>query len=194
MKQAPCPRRGVRSAAPVVRAIGSLAAGMCLCIAGPAHAQSERQIGDALRVVLPAATLGVELVRGDREGAGQFALAFTASVAATEVLKRTTHVERPDHSNDQSFPSGHATNAFAAATYVHRRHGFKYAWPLYMAATYVGYTRVNAQRHRWGDVIGSAAVSGAMTWWLVEPKRAPAVAVMPTLDRHYVGVQFHASW
>ncbi|HJW10226.1 MAG TPA: phosphatase PAP2 family protein, partial [Albitalea sp.] len=92
------------------------------------------------------------------------------------------------------FPSGHAVNAFAAATYVHRRHGLRYAWPLYAAATYVGYTRVHANRHRWGDVIGSAAIAGAMTWWLVDPKKEPAVAVLPALDSHYIGVQISASW
>lgn len=172
----------------------ALAAATCFLLMAPAQAQSERRIGDALRYVLPAATLGVELARGDREGAGQFALAFTASAAATEVLKRTVHVERPDQSNDQSFPSGHAVNAFAAATYVHRRHGFRYAWPLYAAATYVGYTRVHANRHRWSDVIGSAAIAGAMTWWLVDPKKEPAVAVLPALDHHYIGVQISASW
>jgi membrane-associated phospholipid phosphatase len=150
---------------------GPAAIVLAFAAALPAHAETSttQRAGDVISWALPAGVLGVELGRGDREGSWQFAQSFAVSVAATEVLKRSTHVERPDHSNDQSFPSGHATRAFAAATYWHRRHGFETAWPLYLAATYVGYTRVHEHRHRWGDVAGSAAVSAAASWWLVTP-------------------------
>jgi membrane-associated phospholipid phosphatase len=143
--------------------------------------ESERRAGDVLSYALPAATLGAELLRGERTGALQFGESFALALAATEVLKRTTHVERPDRSDDQSFPSGHATRAFAAATYVHRRHGFGYALPLYAVATYVGYTRVQSDRHRWADVVGAAGVSAAASWWLVKPRSAAGapVAVIP---------------
>lgn len=119
--------------------------------------------------LLPAGVLGVELWRGDREGAWQFGKSFVVTVVAAEALKRTTGVERPDHSNDQSFPSGHAARAFAAATYVHRRHGVESALPLYALAGVVGYTRVQSQRHRWADVVGAAAISAASTWTFVQP-------------------------
>jgi hypothetical protein len=71
-------------------------------------ASSERRIGDFLATAMPIATLGVEAFRGDWQGARQYATAFTATVVATEILKRTTNVERPDGTNDLSFPSGHA--------------------------------------------------------------------------------------
>ena len=147
-------------------------------VALPANAfastDSERRIGDVLSYALPAATLGVELWRGDFSGAGQFGRSFVVTLAASEVLKRTAGVERPDRSNDQSFPSGHAARAFAAATYVHRRHGFESAWPLYVLATYVGQTRVQTHRHRWADVVGAAGISAASTWLLVDPERTGA--------------------
>ncbi|HSN33759.1 MAG TPA: phosphatase PAP2 family protein [Ideonella sp.] len=144
-----------------------------------AGGDGERRAGDVLSYVLPAATLGAELWRGDRRGAWQFAESFAVTVTATEVLQRTTGIERPDHSNDRSFPSGHAARAFAAATYVHRRYGFDSAWPLYALATYVGYTRVQADRHRWADVAGAAGVAAASSWWLVERKRdEPQAALM----------------
>jgi membrane-associated phospholipid phosphatase len=100
----------------------------------------------------------------------------TFEQVVTEVLKRTTHVERPDGSNDMSFPSGHAAQAFSSATYVHRRYGFSDAWPLYVMATYVGYTRVQSNRHSWVDVAGAAGIAALSSWWLVEPER-PAVQV-----------------
>lgn len=165
-----------------------------LAFALPSHADTEREIGDVLSYAMPAAVLGYELYQGDREGALQFATSFTATTLVTEVLKRTTKVERPDRTNDLSFPSGHAARAFAAASYIHRRHGWEYALPAYALATYVGHTRVQAKRHRWGDVAGAAAVSTIATWWLVEPKREKKVAITPLYDGDFVGVGIAASF
>ena len=156
----------------LLRALRAPLCGVAIvCVAGTAAASpdSERRVGDTLSYLLPAGVLGAELWRGDREGAWQFGTSFVVTVAATEILKRTTGVEWPDHSNDQSFPSGHAARAFAAATYVHRRHGADVALPLYALATYVGYTRVQSRRHRWGDVVGAAALSAASSWTFVQP-------------------------
>ena len=146
------------------------------------------------RPAIPPATLGTELYRGDREGAWQHTLTFAAGTGGTEMLERGIHVERPDGSNDQSFPSGHAARAFPAAAYVRRRHGLDAAWPMYVAALYIGHTRVAAHRHRWADVAGAALVSEAAAWWLVEPESDAKVAVTPAFDSGYVGVQIAARW
>jgi membrane-associated phospholipid phosphatase len=147
-----------------------------ICGSAQAQVSTPRRAGDFLSWALPAGVLATEIYRQDWEGSLQFGASYVATVAATEVLKRVTHVERPDHSNDDSFPSGHAARAFAAATYVHRRHGLEHAWPLYAVATYVGYTRVHERRHRWGDVAGAAAVSAVASWALVRPQ-GPQIAV-----------------
>jgi membrane-associated phospholipid phosphatase len=140
---------------------------------------TEREIGDTLSYAMPAAVLGFELYRGDREGAWQFATSFAVITLSTEVLKRATKVERPDRTNDLSFPSGHAARAFSAASYIHRRHGWEYAIPAYAMAMYVGRTRVQAGRHRWSDVAGAAAVSTIATWLLVDPKPSRKLAIAP---------------
>jgi len=160
------------------RTVAALSAAVLVAGAARADSDAERQAGDVLATAMPLATLGVELWRGETTGAKQFAESFLVTVAATEVLKRTTHVERPDGSNDESFPSGHASRAFASATYVHRRYGWQHAWPLYGLATYVGYTRVVSDRHRWADVAGSAAVAALSSWWLVEQKASPAASIV----------------
>jgi len=143
---------------------------------------------------MPAAVVAYELWRGDDEGLWQFGKSWAVTLGATEVLKRTTHVERPDGSDDMSFPSGHASNAFAAATYMHRRHGIAQAWPWYVAATYVGWTRVQADRHRWADIVGSAAVAGLSSWWLVTPEREKGVVVTPLILPGLVSLQVSARW
>jgi hypothetical protein len=167
------------------------------CAVGSAHADgsdAQRRAGDVLRLAMPIGTLAIELARGERDGALQYSESLAVAVVATEVLKRATQVERPDRSNDQSFPSGHATWAFSAATYAHRRYGIENAWPLYALATYVGYTRVQSRRHRWGDVAGGAALSGAASWWLVEPKSRVSISVVPDFDSRAVALHVSTAW
>lgn len=168
-------------------------AGLALTLSVPAaHADGERA-GTVLSWALPAGVAAYTLM-ADRPGALPFGEAFVASQLATEVLKRTTHVERPNGQDDRAFPSGHAARAFSAATFVHRRYGAENAWPLYLAATWVGYTRVDADQHRWRDVAGGAAVSAAMTWWLVEPKGDGRVAVFPAVGPGGASVTLQARW
>lgn len=157
-------------------------------------APDERRWGDILSVAMPLATLGYEFAYDNRSGAWQYTESLAASLAATEVLKRATHVERPDKTNHMSFPSGHATGAFAAASFIHRRYGFENAWPAYGLATFVGYTRVHANRHRWVDVAGAAGVTTAMNWWLVTPKSRESIAVIPQIGPHYASVTISAQW
>lgn len=172
-----------------------------LCLAGlamapgPAAADDpHRRAGDVLRYALPAGAAALELWRGDAAGAWQLGQSWAVTIVATEALKRSTHVQRPDGSDDLSFPSRHASDAFAAAAYMHRRHGFDQAWPWYAAATYVGWTRVQANRHRWVDIAGSAALAGAASWWLVSPAGDRGVSVMPLVAPGRVDVVLHASW
>jgi membrane-associated phospholipid phosphatase len=140
--------------------------------------EPHRRKGDALSFALPA---GVALAAWwqDRQSPPpteddsefrQWALSFTVTMGATELLKRSVNSQRPDRRDNLSFPSGHAARAFSAATFVHRRAGFESAWPLYAAATYVGWTRVDANRHRWFDVLGAAGLSAALSWTLASPR------------------------
>jgi len=173
-----------------VTLVASLAAGA----AAPCQALSQKTLGRVLATALPVATLGTELYRGDGEGAWQYALSFTTTLLSTEVLKRVTHVERPDGSDHRSFPSGHAARAFSAAAYVRERHGLGVAAPLYAAALYVGYTRVNADQHHWTDIAGAALVAEVAALWLVQRAPEARVAVVQAFDRHFAGVNFSARW
>ncbi len=165
------------------------------CAASTAAAGDEqRRVGDVLRYAMPAGVATCELWRDDHEGLWQFGKSWLLTLGATELLKRGTRVERPDRSDDLSFPSGHASHAFAAATYMHRRHGIGEAWPWYVAATYVGWTRVRADRHRWADIAGSAALAGASSWYLVSPLGDRGVSVVPVIAPGLIAVEVHAAW
>lgn len=76
----------------------------------------------------------------------------------TEGVKIATHRERPDHSNHQSFPSGHASMTFATATVIERHLGWKMSAAGYTIASYVAMSRLHDNRHWLSDVVFGAAV------------------------------------
>jgi membrane-associated phospholipid phosphatase len=75
-----------------------------------------------------------------------------------EPLKFATHRARPDDSNNQSFPSGHAAITFAAAAVIERHLGWKRSLAAYAIASYVAAARLHENRHYLSDVIFGAAV------------------------------------
>ena len=106
----------------------------------------------------------------------RFAVNTIASVGVAYVgktaLKAMIKEERPDHSDNKSFPSGHAAMAFAAARSIDKEFRRESIWiPIagYAAATAVGIERVASDRHHWYDVVAGAALgvgSAELTWWL----------------------------
>lgn len=91
---------------------------------------------------------------------------------AKTALKAMIKEERPDHSDNKSFPSGHAAMAFAAARSIDKEFRKDCIWiPIagYAAATTVGIERVTNKHHHWYDVVAGAAIgvgSAELTWWL----------------------------
>jgi PAP2 superfamily len=85
---------------------------------------------------------------------------FQAQVMAetlTIALKQATRRLRPEGSGF-SFPSGHATAAFASATVLQRHFGWKVGVPAYAVASYVAASRVEMKRHYLSDVAFGAAL------------------------------------
>jgi hypothetical protein len=93
------------------------------------------------------AVVGADLVRGQ-----------IVSQAWAQGIKFIVRRERPDQSNQQSFPSGHAASGFAAASVLSRHYGWKAAVPAYLGAAYIAAARVHDNRHYLSDVTFGAAV------------------------------------
>ena len=106
----------------------------------------------------------------------RFAVNTVASMGVAFVgktaLKAMINEERPDHSDNKSFPSGHAAIAFAAARSIDKEFRKESIWiPIagYAAATALGVERVVSDRHYWYDVAAGAALgygAAELTWWL----------------------------
>ncbi len=97
--------------------------------------------------------------------------------------------ERPDGSNQASFPSGHASGTFATATVLQRHYGWKVGVPAYAVAGYVATSRLTEGKHYLSDVVFGATV-GILVGRTVTLELANArFAVSPTLARGGVGIQ-----
>ena len=99
---------------------------------------------------------------------GSVGVAYIGKTALKAMIKE----ERPDHSDNKSFPSGHASMAFAAARSIDKEFRKDCLWiPIagYAAATAVGIERIANKHHHWYDVVAGAAVgygAAELTWWL----------------------------
>jgi membrane-associated phospholipid phosphatase len=99
-----------------------------------------------------------------------------------EPIKFATHRQRPDGSNHQSFPSGHAAITFAGATVIERHLGWKKSVLGYGIASYVAASRLHDNRHYLSDVVFGAAVGSiagrtvvhhASDYWALAPVGVP---------------------
>jgi len=106
----------------------------------------------------------------------------------TEGLEFAVGRERPDHTSDPAFPSGHAALTFATATVIERHLGWKMAGLGYAVAAYVSTSRLHDNVHYASDVVFGAAVGaisgrtvtqhGRNDWTLVPVRTPGGVALM----------------
>lgn len=126
------------------------------------------KIGDLMMTMGAGYAIGMTMQAKDYMGALQFAESVLVAQGITEILKRTVREERPNGSDDLSFPSGHSAGAFSSAMFVHKRYGWKPALVPYAMALVTGWSRVRAKAHYWHDVLAGAAVSALTTWCVVD--------------------------
>ena len=143
-------------------------------------------VGDALQIALPLAALSTSVIKKDWQGTGEFAKGFAASLGTTYLLKETISKERPDGRDDDSFPSSHTAVSFHAAAYIHERYSLKWALPVYVAAAYVGYSRVVDDRHDEQDVLVGAAIGYVAARYFTTEYQG--VTITPALSENLYGV------
>ncbi len=107
--------------------------------------------------------------------AKKVALALAATSLTVITLKTTTKRERPDESDDDSFPSGHTANTMAVATVLDREYSGIVPWVAYGATAVVATGRVVGNRHWFSDVVAGAVI-GRFFGRLVTAKHASAAA------------------
>jgi membrane-associated phospholipid phosphatase len=107
-------------------------------------------------------------------------------------LKFAVHRERPDGSDHQSFPSGHAAVTFATATVIERHLGWRKSLMAYAIASYVAMSRIHDNKHYLSDVVFGAAVGSIAgrtvvhhkaDYWAVAPVAMPGGGVALMVSR-----------
>lgn len=103
------------------------------------------------------------------------------SQTMVQAVKFTVRRERPDESNDHSFPSGHSSSAFATATVLHRHYGWKVGGPAYALGGYIALARMAWNRHHATDVVMGAGfgIAAARTVTMSVGKSKFSMGVQP---------------
>lgn len=149
--------------------------------------------GDILHLLLPATAFGATLVVEDNyQGTWQLVKSGVVSRLTVEGLKYSIDKDRPDESGNDSFPSGHTADSFAAATFIQQRYGWSWAIPAYIGATFVGYSRVESDKHYIEDVLTGAAIGIISGVFFTEPYAG--ITITPRVGDKTIGVSFSGTF
>lgn len=158
-----------------------------------AHADgSTENTGDILQFLLPLTAYASTFVLDDDTGRTQFYQSFGTNLAITTGLKIAIDKDRPTGNGGLAFPSGHTSTTFQAAAFVHERYGFKQSLLMYLAASYVGWSRVESDKHEPVDVIAGAAIGLLSSFYFTTPKSG--VTVAPLTGDGVVGFTITRTW
>jgi membrane-associated phospholipid phosphatase len=147
------------------------------------------------------------MVANDRFRATTYDLsqAMIVTQAYTQVLKVSVRRYRPDRSNRVSFPSGHASNAFTAASVI-AHHYRNLRLPAYAVASYIAVSRMAANKHHFSDIVAGAGLGWGIGRAVYRrngrPPDAPGhpdpprVSLLPDhdLEGNGVGLRVHISF
>ncbi len=163
-------------------------------LALPGHADSPARqaanfASDSGNILFLAAGVGLPLLSDGHDGrnhALRAADALGTSVLLAEGLKSLVREKRPDSNAHDSFPSGHATAAFAVATVEGSLHP-RQAPYWYLGAALISASRVRLHRHTPGDVVAGAALGiGISRLELSQPR---GLILSPFITPDGMGVQ-----
>ncbi|MFC3912491.1 phosphatase PAP2 family protein [Pseudaeromonas sharmana] len=165
-------------------------------VATPAQALSHDQwdkVSDYATYSLAATALALPAWEQDWQGIKEATYSMGAGGIVSEMTKAAVHEQRPDGSGDDSFPSNHATVAFAAATNLTIRYGWDAALPSYGVASLVAVGRVEAKKHYWHDVLAGAAL-GSLSGYLLTTRLDDDLTLLPLLGPHETGLLVSFNW
>lgn len=166
---------------------------LCMLTAMQAEAADHyvERTGDVLLLAIPLASYAITYRLDDGEGRVQLYKSLLATVSATYALKFGIDKERPD-GEGQSFPSGHTSVTFSGASFLQKRYGWKYGAPAYIAASFVGWSRIDARRHYWEDVLAGAAIGIMSSYYFVTPLENVTVSLFSANGLY--GVAIKGKW
>jgi len=150
---------------------------------------------------------GVKSKHSVADGTGLYVLSEAIMGVSTFTVKHAADRNRPDGSNNYSFPSGHTASAFASAEFLNQEYRDVSPWigyAGYAVATATGAFRLYNNRHWVSDVVAGAGFGIASTKvaYLLYPhlKRMLSgakntnVSLVPTYQQQTIGLAFNATF
>ncbi len=177
----------------VTLALGLLLAALLPGLKASAKNDSIETAGNVVMVGLPVAGVAIALYHDDDDGILQLGASWVASLGVSLLLKQVVHEERPNHIGHDSFPSNSTATAFAAASSIQVRYGWEYGLPAYALATFVGISRVEADKHHWHDVAAGALIGWGIAQLLTD-RYEPFPEVQAYADSKGAGFDVHWRW
>jgi len=148
--------------------------------------------------------IGVKGLHNFRDRTIIYATSQLINAALVIPIKHLVKEERPDGSNNLSFPSGHTATAFSSAQFMFREYKDSNFWLSisgYSFAVFTGVYRTINDRHWVNDVVAGAGfgiLSTEMAYWLY-PKinrmlpgrdKKTTSMLMPIYQNHSFGIGF----
>lgn len=135
--------------------------------------------------------------------ATSYAIMGTTTIA----IKSSVHIERPDGSSDNSFPSGHTATAFAGAEFMWQEYKDQSVWygiAGYAVATGTGLFRMYNNKHWLTDVAAGAGIgilSTKVAYWVhpfmnrflfgdTSDRKKSSAMIMPSFDGKFAALTF----
>ncbi|VAX12687.1 Membrane-associated phospholipid phosphatase [hydrothermal vent metagenome] len=160
-------------------------------VADASKSQVEKA-GDILQVLIPLSAYGTTFYMHDTQGTNQFYKSFLSTFVITHALKIAVNEKRPGNNGGQSFPSGHTSAAFQGAAFIQLRYGWKYALPAYAAASFVGWSRIRANKHYPVDVFAGAAIGILSNYYFTSPYKGATLT--PYVEKDTLGLSLSMKW
>ena len=128
---------------------------------------------------------------------------YSIASASFFSIKALSKIERPDASNNSSFPSGHTAIAFAGAEFLYQEYKDVSLWygiSGYLIASATGYLRIYNNRHWFSDVVMGAGIgilSTKIAYWIhpyidgllfKSNEKADSAVVVPFYNGNQLGV------
>jgi membrane-associated phospholipid phosphatase len=155
----------------------------------------------------PAVTtfaLGIAGVKGEHNFTDRlfiFGIAELIQSSVVAAIKKVSNETRPNGGGNESFPSGHASNAFTGAEFMRLEYKNRSPWYGvlgYTLAASTGFMRMYNNKHWLSDVVASAGtgmLSTNLSFYvypkikrLLFPKKALHTIILPTYQSGVAGV------
>jgi membrane-associated phospholipid phosphatase len=167
---------------------------LLLPLSTAAMADSIATAGTDMAVALPVLAGGFAIYKDDWTGVVQLGVSTAASVGTAYGLKHVIREERPNHEDNQSFPSDTTALAASGASFLWARYGWTYGLPAFAVTGFVAYSRVESGAHRWYDTLAGAGISTGYAFIFDSPYREPRrfySSLSATPDSAYLRVGYN---